>query len=294
MPKNDALRPVPRRLRKRVAEGLGLSLAEVDERWNADRVRVVRAGEREARPLALESLVFEDDLVLLDGDAIGEARPFSHALLNKPKYVTSTARDPRGKSDLAPYLSALPAGSFAVGRLDRETTGLLLFTNDGDLASAVLRPDHATTKSYWLWLDEALSDDDVRLARLESGVVHNGERLAAESARVRARYEYATELELTLTQGKKRQIRHMCRALDLHLVHLHRYRIGPLSDAGLALGAWRTLDAGEVDALWQAAGGRDALRQRKVTALRAHAAEARSRGAPHERLERWLALEPVP
>ena len=293
MPSRPALRPVPRRLRKRAAEGLGLSLAEVDERWAADRLRVVSPGDGEPRRLALEAVVFEDDQVLLDGALIGEARAFSHALLNKPKFVTCTASDPRGKSDLAPYLRALPGGSFAVGRLDRETTGLLLFTNDGDLATAVLRPDHDTTKSYWLWLDEALSDDDPRLEQFQTGVVHNGERLTAQSARIRARTEYATELELTLTQGKKRQIRHMCRALGLHLVHLHRYRIGPLSDAGLPLGHVRTLDAGEVEALWQAAGGRAALRQRKIAALVDQAAEARQRGAPHERLERWLALEPA-
>ena len=292
MSSSPALRPVPRRLRKRVAEGLGLSLADVDARWSADRLRVISPGDGEPRRLALETLVFEDDQVLLDGELIGEAQPFSYALLNKPKFVTSTASDPRGKSDLAPYLREMPPGSFAVGRLDRETTGLLLFTNDGDLATVVLRPDHATTKSYWLWLDDALNEDDPRLARLRTGVVHNGERLTARSVRIRAQCEYATELELTLTQGKKRQIRHMCRALELHLVHLHRYRIGPLSDAGLTLGSWRALDATEVDALWQAAGGRAALRQRKIVALTEQAAQARCSGAPHERLERWLSLEP--
>jgi 23S rRNA pseudouridine2605 synthase len=291
VPSRDTLRSVPRRLRKRIAEGLSLSLAEVDIRWHEDRVRVITPEDDEPRQLALESLIFDQDRVLVDGITIGPAAAPIHALLNKPKFVTSTASDPRGKSDLSPYLRAMPPGCFAVGRLDRETTGLLLFTNDGDLATAVLRPDHSTVKGYWLWIDEPLADDDPRLARLQSGIVHEGQLLTAKGAQIRARTEYATELELTLTQGKKRQIRHMCRALSLQLVHLHRYRIGSLSDAGLGLGSWRMLETAEVEALWEAAGGRSALRERKIAALIHHASEARALGTPHVRLERWLEQE---
>jgi pseudouridine synthase len=199
--------------------------------------------------------------------------------------------DPDGKSDLSPYLREMPRGCFPVGRLDRETSGLLLFTSDGDLANAVLRPDHETTKTYWLWLDDVLEPDDPRLARLQAGVEHDGQLLCAKHVRISARSEYATELELILTQGKKRQIRHMCRVLDLHLQHLHRSRIGSLSDAGLALGHWRLLSPDEVDALWLAVGGKARLRQRKVLALFRLARAAREAGAPHLRLEAWLAGE---
>lgn len=291
MPSRDCDRPVPRRLRKRIAEALSLSLNDVDECWHADRVRVITPEVDEPTRLPLEALIFDQDRVLVDGVALGIAAAHVYALLNKPKFVTSTASDPRGKSDLSPYLRALPPGCFAVGRLDRETTGLLLFTNDGELASAVLRPDHLTTKSYWLWIDEPLADDDPRLTRLETGIVHDGQLLSAQSTRIRSRTEYATELELTLNQGKKRQIRHMCRVLELRLVHLHRYRIGSLSDAGLALGSLRKLAAEEVEALWVAAGGRHALRQRQVAALARHAAEGRGRGTPLVRLEQWLEEE---
>ena len=291
MTSSDGERPLPRRLRKRVAESLSLSLQEVDERWLAGRLRVVTPEGTEPRLLPLETLVFENDQVLLDGNALGDAAAPAYALLNKPKYVTSTARDPDGKSDLSPYLRAMPTGCFPVGRLDRETTGLLLFTSDGNLANAVLRPDHQTTKTYWLWLDEVISDEDPRLAQFISGVSHNGELLSAKHSRIVARSEYATELELTLTQGKKRQIRHMCRALDLRLEHLHRKRIGPLIDTDLALGSWRPLTPSEVEALWQAVGGRHDLRRRKVAALVRQAQEAREAGAPERRLEQWLAGE---
>jgi len=285
-------RPLPRRLRKRVAESLALSLQRVDACWAAGRLRVRTPESEEPRLLPLEALVFEDDQPLLDGAPLVSSAAPVYALLNKPKFVTSTARDPNGKSDLSGYLRAMPAGCFPVGRLDRETSGLLLCTSDGDLANAVLRPDHETTKTYWLWLDDVLETGDPRLARFTLGVEHQGELLRAKHARIIAQREYATELELTLTQGRNRQIRHMCRLLDLHLEHLHRARIGPLSDAGLALGDWRLLSSLEVDALWSAVGGRADLRRRKVAALVHQASEARAAGTPLLRLEAWLAREP--
>ncbi len=236
-------------------------------------------------------LVFHDDQVLLDGAPIESTATRNYAILNKPKQITSTTRDPDGKTDLSAYLREMPRGCFPVGRLDRETSGLLLFTSDGDLANAVLRPDHETTKTYWLWLDDVLEPDDPRLTQFCRGVEHNGQLLSAKHARIVARSEYATELELTLIEGRKHQIRHMCRVLDLHLEHLHRSRIGSLSDAGLALGSWRLLSADEVEALWSAVGGRTRLRQRKLAALFRLARAARDAGAPLARLEAWLADE---
>jgi len=287
----DAERSLPRRLRKRVAESLGWSLQLVDEHWRAERLRVITRETDEPQRLPLEALVFDDDRLLLDGLLIEGLPRRSYALLNKPKQVTSTVHDPDGKADLSRYLREMPAGCFPVGRLDRETSGLLLFTNDGDLANAVLRPDHETTKTYWLWLDDVLEPDDPRLAQLLAGIEHNGRLLRAKHARIVARTEYATELELTLTEGKKRQIRHMCRVLDLHLEHLHRSQIGQLSDAGLAVGSWRLLSPAEVEALWSAVGGRAKLRQRKLAALFRLAREARDTGAPLPRLEGWLQSE---
>lgn len=286
------VRPIPRRFRKRVAEDSGLSLQAVDDCWAAGRLRVRTPSdtERAGQALPLEELVFFEDEALLDGalvdPALAPAREY--AVLNKPINVTSTASDPRGGANLAPCLRAMPRGFFPVGRLDRETTGLLLFTNDGDLATCVLRPDHLTTKSYWLWLDDSLSEGDPRLAQMLTGVPHNGQTLCAHAVRIVTSSEAATELELELTTGRKRQIRHMCRVLGFHLQHLHRKRVGPLTDAGLALGEWRLLDAREVETLWAAVGGRDALRVRQVAALERQAHAARVAGAPLERLEQWL------
>ena len=287
----DGERPLPRRLRKRVAESLALSLQLVDEHWHADRLRVITPESDQPQRLALDALVFDDDQLLLDGTRLEGQPTRNYAILNKPKQVTSTTHDPDGKADLSTYLREMPAGCFPVGRLDRETSGLLLFCSDGDLANAVLRPDQETPKTYWLWLDDLLEASDPRLSQLQHGVPHNGQLLSAKHARIVARTDYATELELTLTQGKNRQIRHMCRALDLHLEHLHRSRIGPLSDEGLALGSWRLLLPEEVEALWSAVGGKARLRRRKVAALFRLARSARDSGTPLLRLEAWLERE---
>ncbi len=283
--------PLPRRQRKRVAQSLRVSLQVVDEHWAASRLRVYRPGWPAPRVIPLQALVFDDDVVLLDGAPIGPAAATVCAVLNKAKGVTCTARDPNGRADLSPYLRVMPPGCFSVGRLDRDTTGLLLFTNDGDLANAVLRPDHRIDKLYWLWIDEALSADDPRLTQLVDGVSHNGEVLAARSVSVLATSFAGTELALTLTQGRNRQVRRMCAELALPLVHLHRRRVGPLTDADLAPGALRMLDPAEVEVLWQALGGRGELRQRRVDSLARQAKEARDAGTPDLRLERWLASE---
>ena len=285
----DDERPLPRRQRKRVAQGLGVSLQVVDHYWAEGRLRVARPGS-EPRVLPLEALVFPADDVWLDDARIGPGAATVCAVLHKTKGVTCTAHDPKGRADLAPVLRALPPGCFAVGRLDRDTTGLLLFTNDGDLANAVLRPDHLIDKLYWLHLGEVLSANDPRLDELVRGVTHGGEVLAARSVSILETTHASTQLALTLTEGKNRQVRRMCESVGLRLTHLHRHRVGPLTDAGLAPGSLRTLDPEELEGLWQALGGRAQLRQRRVDGLTRQADAAREAGTPDLRLERWLAI----
>jgi 23S rRNA pseudouridine2605 synthase len=182
----------------------------------------------------------------------------------------------------------MPAGVFPIGRLDRATTGLLLFTSDGDLANAILHPDHHTDKVYWLWLDEVLSDSDPRLSRLCEGVDVGDERLSVASVIIQNKTSDFTELLVRLCEGKNRQIRRLCRALDFRLVALHRRSVGPIELGDLPIGAWRPLTAEEVESLWRATGGRERVRQRKIAALTEQALAAQSAGRPHTRLDEWL------
>lgn len=278
----------PRRLDKFLSDATTLSLVQIRAAWAAGRVAVAREGA-DIEPWGLADLVFHGDTVLLDGRAVYLRGEHCHAILNKPPGVTSTARDPDGRADLRPWLAQMPPGMSAVGRLDRETTGLMLFTTDGDLQAAVLRPDQHTPKTYWLWLDEAVAAEDSRLARLTDGIVSAERRLNAEAVAITARSSDFTEVELTLTQGCHRQIRRMCHALGLRLVHLHRKAIGPIVLGFLEPGQWRLLTAVESADLWRVLGGPERQHREKTAALATQAARARAAGAPLARLEAWLA-----
>lgn len=239
-------------------------------------------------------LVFPEDVILWEGAKLERPNQHTTLVFNKPKSVTSTLRDPRGKRDLSAYMKEMPEGVFPVGRLDRDTSGALLFTTDGDLASAVLRPDHALDKTYWLWLDESIEPSDERLHRLTEGIEMLGSIGKAEAFHILHRTEDYTELELTLNEGKNRQIRRMCFALKFHLLHLHRKRVGPISVSELALGEFRVLGPGEVDALYAAAGGQQVVRDKQHWALAQQAKMAEPTGTCDPRLSEWLKRHPSP
>ncbi len=233
----------------------------------------------------LNHLIHEGDAVELDGELLQVRVKHYSAKLNKPKQVTSTAKNSLGQADLGPWLAQMPAGTFAVGRLDRDTTGLLLFTTDGDLADVVLQPRAHLDKKYWLWLNGDLAPDDPRLSAMVQP--HTAFDCAKHVEIVHQTSEY-TELELTLDEGKNRQIRRLCRALRLDLLHLHRKSVGPITLGDLPVGELCALADAEVSALWASVGGPERIREAQISALARHARSARTRGEPDVRLEAWL------
>ncbi len=266
-----------------------MSVAAARQALEAGRVSVAGPRVEVGRTAAPDSIVFEDDRVTLDGITVVPRTEHDYFILNKPAGVTSTTASPERERDLSEFLRVMPAGVFPVGRLDRATTGLMLCTSDGELATSVLRPDHATEKLYWLWVDERLEDEDPRLTTLVSGVWIPAGLARAAAVKIVARSVDFTELHVTLHSGMNRQIRRMCFALGLRLVHLHRKRIGTLELGALPVGSSRPLTRDEVDAVWCSVGGRSQVRQRRIAALHRDAMRARARGAPLGRLESWLA-----
>ncbi len=187
------------------------------------------------------------DLVTVDGAPVGVMPGLVYYLLNKPAGVVTTADDPEGRPTV---LDLVPSGTrvFSVGRLDQQTEGLLILTNDGEFAQLLAHPRFGVEKEYLAEVSGTPGPGALR--RLRQGVVlDTGEttapaRVAAVSPGV---------IRLVIHEGRNRQVRRMCDAVGHPVVRLVRTRIGPVTDRSLRPGAWRPLKAGEVRALAEAA-----------------------------------------
>ncbi len=191
------------------------------------------------------------DEVRVDGRPVHMKRKRLVLMLHKPAGYVTTRSDPYGKQtvyDLLP--ESLRLEVFPIGRLDKDTEGVLLFTNDGELAYRLTHPKFAVEKAYQLKLKGGWTRD--KLTPLEEGVeLPSGPTAPARITHHRAGKQ-VTSLSLTLCEGKKRQIRRMCRALALPLISLKRYRQGPIRLGKLPRGEWRSLTPQEAKQLDQA------------------------------------------
>lgn len=203
------------------------------------------------------------DDVRVDGRRVKGAERRRYLLLNKPKGYVTTRSDPGRRPTVLDLLPGVREYVYPVGRLDFESSGLLLLTNDGDLASALMHPRHEVEREYHAWVLGAPDDRD--LDRLRKGVVIDGRRTAP--ARVDLLYEGRgarrdqVRLRFVLREGRNRQVRKMCEAVGHPLVDLERVRFGPLTDPHLRSGAFRELSADEVTRLRRAAAGDAAARK---------------------------------
>lgn len=185
------------------------------------------------------------DRIEVDGAQIGVRPDLVHYLLNKPVGVVSTASDPHGRRAVVDLVPAVPR-VYPVGRLDADSEGLLLLTNDGDLTHRVTHPSFGVDKEY---LVEVRGEPHRgALARLREGVeLDDGVTAPAKVALLDARM-----LRITIHEGRNRQVRRMCEAVGFPVLRLVRTRIGPISDRRLAPGEWRPLAQDELRALERA------------------------------------------
>ena len=190
----------------------------------------------------------ETALIELDGAPIGVRPDLVHYLLNKPAGVVTTADDPQGRPTVVGLVPAEPR-VFPVGRLDVDTEGLLLLTNDGELAHRLTHPSFGVEKEYVVELEG--SPSRAALRRLREGV----ELDDGTTAPARAALLEPSVVRLTVHEGRNRQVRRMCDAVGHPVVRLIRTRIGPLADRSLAPGAWRELTGNEVRSLQRAVAG---------------------------------------
>ena len=190
----------------------------------------------------------DHDRVAVDGVPVGIRPGLVHYLLNKPAGVVTTASDPQGRRTVVELVPGEPR-VFPVGRLDADTEGLLLLTNDGDLTHRLTHPSFGVEKEYVAEVEGRPSPGDVR--RLREGVDLEDGRTAP----ARASLVEPTVLRIVIHEGRNRQVRRMCDAIGHPVRRLVRTRIGPLVDRRLGPGEWRALTVEEVRALEQAAAG---------------------------------------
>ncbi len=229
------------RLQKVLARvGFG-SRRTCEELIAAGRVRV------NGEPAELGRRVEVDrDLVEVDGVPVGVLPGLVYYLLNKPAGVVTTASDPLGRPTVVDLVPAEPR-VFPVGRLDGATEGLLLLTNDGELAQRVAHPSHGVDKEYLAEVEGVPAPGALR--RLREGVVLDD----GPTAPARVSAPSPGVLRITLHEGRNRQVRRMCEAVGHPVRRLVRTRIGPVSDRSLPPGAWRPLTIAEVRELSRAA-----------------------------------------
>ena len=193
------------------------------------------------------------DRVTLDGRPLGRAE-LRYVLIYKPKGYITTYHDPAGRPTVYDLVEGLGQFVGTVGRLDLDTSGLLLLSNDHALAEAMTNPEHHLPKTYLVKASNLLSDDQLRI--LAAGVdLSDGLTRAAQVRRVRDSEKY-TFLELTITEGRNRQVRRMLEAVGSTVLKLVRVKLGPLTLEGLRIGGWRELTKDEVARLRKASGAK--------------------------------------
>ncbi len=195
----------------------------------------------------------ETDRVVWNGREIKPARKHEHTtvLLNKPAGFVTTTSDEEGRPCVTDLLTELSVRLYPIGRLDMNSTGLLLLTNDGELANLLTHPRHHVPKVYHVTVGGEISPATVR--KLSSPMTIDGYRIRPVKVECLATYEHKSVLEMTLSEGRNRQIRKMCAALGLHILSLERVAMGPITLGHLPLGKFRHLAPTEVEALRNAA-----------------------------------------
>jgi 23S rRNA pseudouridine2605 synthase len=210
-----------------------------DELIKAGRVRVNgQAGE-------LNTFVEKDDRVEVDGEPVTKQQ-LAYVLLHKPAGVVTTARDPQGRPtvvELVEHASRV----VPVGRLDADTTGALLLTNDGPLAHRLAHPRYGVEKVYLADVEGVPSEETVR--RLAEGIELDDGPTAPARVRVVTRPDGGAQVELVLHEGRKHQVKRMLAAVGHPVLRLHRSRYAGLGVDDLEPGAWRELSAEEVAGL---------------------------------------------
>ena len=187
------------------------------------------------------------DRVTVDGFAVEPAKQKVYLMLHKPRGFITTMQDEMNRKCVAELVADVPERVYPVGRLDRDSEGLLLMTNDGAFANAMTHPSRHVPKVYRVTVRPGVTED--QLTQMSVGMVIDGRKTAPAGVKVLEQRPGRVVLEIILHEGRNRQIRNMCEQLGLEVARLKRVAIGPVKLGMLQPGHWRELKPAELTAL---------------------------------------------
>ena len=197
--------------------------------------------------------VEEDDRIEVDGTPVSPEKKQVVIMLYKPRGVVSTSSDPQGRPTVQQYVQDIPLRLYNIGRLDLNSEGLLLLTNDGELCNKMTHPRYKVDKTYYAVCDGRLTAEQA--ARLTNGIRLEDGMTAPAVVNLRS-YEHEhnfTLFDITIHEGRNRQVRRMCDAIGYPVRDLKRIKLGPLTLSNLGRGKFRELSEGELASLKKAA-----------------------------------------
>ena len=184
------------------------------------------------------------DTVTLDGEIIRPEEEKHYIAYNKPVGEVTTASDPEGRATVMDKFADYPVRLFPVGRLDYDSEGLLLLTNDGDMMNRVLHPSHEVLKTYWTKMSSHVTREEI--AALRKGVMIDGKLTFPASVRLIRENTFDTVLLISIHEGRNRQVRKMAEAVGHKVISLRRVGFGPVFLGDLPSGMWRPLTKDEI------------------------------------------------
>ena len=187
------------------------------------------------------------DKITVDGVEIKTERKKYYIMLNKPRGFVTTMRDEKNRKCVADLVSDIPARIYPIGRLDKDSEGLLLLTNDGDFANRIMHPSYNIYKIYRVTVSPAVSEE--QLVSLSLGMTIGGIKCIPKDVSIIKEMPDRTVLEFKLSQGKNREIRKMCEQVHLSVLRLKRTKIGNLKLGMLKIGKWRELTKAEMNGI---------------------------------------------
>lgn len=230
------------RLQKYIAEAQIASRRKAEEMILDGRVSVNGEIIRELGT-KVES---DSDVVSVDGKEIHICEKLIYIMLNKPEGCVTTVKDQFNRKNVMDYVSDIKERIYPVGRLDYDTSGLLIMTNDGDLTYRLTHPKHNVDKTYIAHVDRKPDKKDME--KFRKGIVIDGRKTAEAEIKI-IKEGKLTELEIKIREGRNRQVRKMCAAINCNVVKLKRIATGKLELGELEKGKYRYLDKDEINYL---------------------------------------------